>query len=89
VTSELHRAFPRQRDRDLITHPLYQVVDWGTGQLITYTTVELTLGIDGYQVLVDDAVLGRQVSQWRARSPHLAALLDAEAALDALAGKKS
>jgi hypothetical protein len=84
--SELRRILPRAADHGLIEHPLYQVADWDTGHLLTYTTVELTLGIDGYQQLADDAALGRAVARWRDRNPRLAELLDAETALDALAG---
>lgn len=79
-------ALPRAADRELPGVPEYHVVDWAMGQLITALTVELTFGVDGYQQLVDDAGLGRQVARWRRRNPQLAALLDAEAALDALAG---
>jgi hypothetical protein len=89
VTSDLERTFPRRPDRDLVTNGLYQVADWRTGHLLTYTTVELTFGIDGYQQLADDAELGRRVARWRDRNPDLAAQLDAEAALDALAGDRA
>lgn len=84
MTKDFELALPRQRDRELAKHPPYHVVDWQTGQLLTYVTVELTFGIEGYQQLADDAALGRQVTRWRARNPQLAELLDAEAALDAL-----
>jgi hypothetical protein len=86
MTGALEQSFPRKPDRELIKHGLYQIVDWGTGHLLTYTTVELTFGVDGYQQLADDAALGRRVNAWRARNPQLAALLDAESTLDALAG---
>jgi hypothetical protein len=86
MASELARAFPRAVDRSLIEHGRYQVADWRTDHLFTNTTVELTLGIDGYQQLADDAALGRDLARWRSRNPRLAELLDAEAALDALAG---
>jgi hypothetical protein len=86
VTTELERTFPRRPDRELLTHGPYQLADWRTGHLLTCTTVELTFGIDGYQQLADDAELGRRVTRWRDRNPDLAAQLDAEAALDALAG---
>jgi hypothetical protein len=89
MPSDFELAFPRRDDRDLVKHPLYQVVDWQTGHLLTYSTIELTLGIDGYQRLADDAALGRLVRQWRARSAQLSALLDAEAVLDALGGNSS
>ncbi|MFN0089088.1 MAG: hypothetical protein ACKVWR_02300 [Acidimicrobiales bacterium] len=89
MASEFELTFPRPSDRELITEPLYQVVDWRSEHLLTYPTVELSLGVDGYQQLADDAALGRRVAAWRARSPALAALLDAEQALDALRGPPS
>jgi hypothetical protein len=89
MATALESAFPRKVDRDLITHPLYQLVDWNTEHLLTYPTVELTFGVDGYQQLADDAALGRRVARWRSRNPTLAALLEAEATLDALTGTGS
>ena len=89
MPSEFEQAFPRKADRDLITHSLYQLIEWRSGHLLSFATVELTLQYDGYQQLADDAALGRRVSRWRARNAELAALLDAEAALDALAGERS
>lgn len=89
MASDLELAFPRACDRELVTHGLYQVVDWRTGHLLTYTTVELAFGVDGYQQLADDAALARRVTRWRARNPQLAALLEAEAALDALAAERA
>src|SRR5690606_23288083 len=86
MPSDLEAAFARRCDQELITHPAYQVVDWHTGHLLTYPTVELVLGVDGYQQLADDAEIGRRLGRWRARNPRLAELLDAEEALDALAG---
>ena len=86
MATDLERTFPRPTDREVITDPRYQLTDWRTGHLFTNTTVELTFDIDGYQELADDAALGRQVTRWRARNPELEAILDAEAALDALAG---
>ena len=86
MPSDLERTFPRRADRELITHPGYQLADWRMGQLITCTTVELSFSLDGYQQLADDAALGRQLARWRARNPELSALLEAEAALDGLAG---
>ena len=86
MPTDLERTFPRPIDREVITHPGYQLADWRMGQLITCTTVELAFSLDGYQQLADDAALGRQVARWRARNPDLGALLDAEAVLDALAG---
>lgn len=84
MTTEAERAFPRRVDRELVTNPRYDVADWRTGLLITYLTVELTLGYDGFRQLADDADIGRRVARWRARNPELADLLDAELALDAL-----
>ena len=86
MATDFEVAFPRTPDRELITHPLYQVTDWRTEHLLTYPTIELTIGFDGYQQLADDAATGRDVARWRARNPQLAALLDAETTLDALAG---
>ncbi|MPY96377.1 MAG: hypothetical protein GEV08_25930 [Acidimicrobiia bacterium] len=88
MASDLEGAFTRGCDQELITHPAYQVVDWHTGHLLTYPTVELSFGIDGYQQLADDADIGRRIGRWRARNPKLADLLDAEATLDALAGTR-
>lgn len=84
MTTEAERVFPRRVDRELVTNPRYDVADWRTGLLITYLTVELTIGYDGYRQLAEDADLGRRVTGWRARNPQLAELLDAELALDAL-----
>lgn len=83
--NDLERSFTRPVDRALVTHTLYQVFDWGQGHRLSFPTVELEVGFDGYQQLAEDADLGRRVTTWRARNPELAALLDAEAALDALA----
>lgn len=85
MADELASAFTRPIDRALITHKTYQVFDWHTDHRLTYTTVELSLGVDGFQELSDDAALGRNVSAWLARNPQLADILAAEAALDALA----
>jgi hypothetical protein len=84
MATNLETAFLTSAERALITHEPYGVFGWDTDHRLTYPTIELTLGVDGYQQLATDAALGRQVSGWRARNPHLAALLDAEAALDAL-----
>jgi hypothetical protein len=89
MPTDLERTFPRRADRDVITHPDYQLADWRMGQLITCTTVELAFSLDGYPQLADDAELGRRVARWRARNPELGAILDAEAALDGLAGGRS
>ena len=85
MKSQLASIFSRKVDCELITYPTYQVVDWLTEAHITNLAVNLTLGIDGYQQLADDAALGRQVARWRSRNRDLADLLDQEAALDALA----
>jgi hypothetical protein len=87
VTSELDTTFPREPDRELVRHRAYQVMDWATDQRITNVTVELVLGFDGYQQLADDAAIGRRIGAWRRRNPELDRLLDAEAALDALASR--
>ncbi len=86
MASELESSFPRTVDRALITHPTYHVYDWASEHRLSFTAIEVTFGFDGYQQLAEDAGVGRQVSRWRARNPLLAAQLDAEAALDALAG---
>lgn len=86
MATELESSFPRAVDRALITHPPYHVYDWQSEHRLSFTAIELTFGFDGYQQLAEDAALGRQVSRWRARNPQLAAQLEAEAALDALAG---
>jgi hypothetical protein len=86
MASDFEVAFPRTPDRELITHAPYQVFDWRNEHLLTYPTIELSIGFDGYQQLADDAATGRDVARWRDRNPQLAALLDAETALDALAG---
>ncbi|MFN0027281.1 MAG: hypothetical protein ACKV2O_08890 [Acidimicrobiales bacterium] len=86
MASELESSFPRAVDRSLITQPTYHVYDWQSEHRLSFTAIEVTFGFDGYQQLAEDAALGRQVSRWRTRNPHLAAQLDAEAALDALAG---
>ena len=42
MATDLERTFPRRTDREVITHPRYQLTDWRTGHLFTNTTVELT-----------------------------------------------
>lgn len=85
MASELETAFLTEAERTLITERAYGVFGWQLDHRITYSTVELTIGVDGYQQLALDAAAGRRIGRWRARNPELAALLDAEAALDALA----
>ncbi len=89
MASALESSFPRAVDRALITQPTYHVYDWQSEHRLSFVAIELTVGFDGYQQLAEDAALGRAVDRWRRRNPHLAALLDAEAALDALAGEPS
>ncbi|MEZ5263610.1 MAG: hypothetical protein AB7W59_25705 [Acidimicrobiia bacterium] len=87
MADDLERSFRTAAERLLLTDAGYGVFSWATEHRITYSTVELTIGVDGFRALAEDALLGRRVSRWRARNPQLAALLDAEAALDALAGE--
>ena len=82
-------TFLTAAERELLTHPAYGVFDWHGDHRLSYSTVEVTFGVDGYQQLAQDAALGRAVAAWRGRNPQLAALLDAEAALDALAGERT
>lgn len=84
MTDRLETAFLHPAERALITHQPYGVFDWHTDHRLSCSVVELTLGVDGYQELALDAAAGRRLHRWRARNPQLAALLDAEAALDAL-----
>ena len=88
MASDFEVAFPRTSDRELITHPPYHVLDWRNEHYLSFPTIELALGLDGYQQLADDAAVGRAVARWRARNPELAALLDAETALDALGDRR-
>jgi hypothetical protein len=88
MTDRPETAFRTTAERALIAHGPYGVFDWHTDHRLTYPTVELTLGVDGYQQLALDAAVGRQLAAWRARNPGLAAALDAEAALDTLAGQR-
>ena len=87
MASDFEVTFPRPADRQLITHPPYHVLDWRNEHHLSYPTIELTLGLDGCRQLADDAAMGRDVTRWRARNPELAALVDAEIALDALGGR--
>jgi len=77
-------TFRTEAERALLREPTYGVFDWDLDHRLTVSTVELSVSADGYQQLAGDAELGRQVHRWRARNPELAALLAAEAALDAL-----
>lgn len=88
MATDFEVTFPRSSDRELITHPPYHVLDWRNEHHLSYPTIELTLGLDGYQQLADDAATGRALARWRARNPELAALVDAELTLDALGGRR-
>lgn len=85
MASELETAFRTAAERTVVTDPTYGVFAWQLDHRLTYSTVELTVGVDGFRQLALDAAAGRRLERWRARNPELAALLDAEVALDALA----
>lgn len=78
-------SFTRHADQAILTRRTYQVYDWEFAHRLSFPTIELTFGLDGYQELAEHAALGRAVTAWRTRNPELASLLDAEAVLDALA----
>ncbi|MDH4144521.1 MAG: hypothetical protein OEY23_05055 [Acidimicrobiia bacterium] len=84
MSSGADSTFTRAADQALLGQATYQVYDWELGHRLSFPTVELTFGFDGFQQLADDAELGRRVRAWRERNVELAAQLDAEAALDAL-----
>lgn len=87
MANDLDSMFTRPADRMLIGRSTYQVYDWEFAHRLSFPTIEITFGLDGYQELAEHAALGRAVTVWRARNSELAALLDAEAVLDALAGR--
>ncbi|MCC6435803.1 MAG: hypothetical protein IT196_12285 [Acidimicrobiales bacterium] len=86
---DLETVFRTRAERAVITDDGYGVLSWHTEHRLTYATIELSVGVDGFRHLADDAALGRRVARWRDRNPQLAALLDAEEALDALAAERT
>ncbi len=87
--TETSSTFLTVAERELLANDAYGVFDWHRGHHLSYSTVEVTFGVDGFVQLAHEAALGRAVASWRTRSSELAALLDAEAALDALAGGRA
>ena len=86
MANNLDSSFTRHADRAILARTTYQVYDWEFAHRLSFPTIEITFGLDGYQELAEHAALGRAVTAWRARNPELAALVDAESVVDALSG---